>query len=143
MISDIKEYLYLTDSDSKSDNNRIINEELSSDLISEIIKNYPERKSWIIHNKLIPIKILEELATDDNDDVRFTIAMKKKCNRVTFEKLLKDKNYSVRLAVVRNKKLPIDLLEIIANDTNDEIQEDAKKILEMRNNHLSKQEINI
>ena len=138
MISNINEYLYLADSDSKSDNDRIINEELSSDLISEIIKNYPERKSWIIHNKLIPVKILEELATDDNDDVRFTIAMKKKCNRVTFEKLLRDKNYSVRLAVIRNKKLPIDLLEKISNDINDEIHEDAKKILEMRIGDVSK-----
>lgn len=132
MISNINEYLYLAASDIKSDNNRIINEELSSDLISELIKNYPERKSWLIHNKFIPAKILEELATDDNDDVRFTIALKKKCNRVTFEKLLKDKNYSVRLAVIRNKKLPIDLLEKISNDMNDEIHEDAKKILSMR-----------
>ena len=138
MISNINEYLYLADSDSKSDNDRIINEELSSDLISQIIKNYPERKSWIIHNKLIPVKILEELATDDNDDVRFIIAMKKKCNRVTFEKLLRDKNYSVRLAVIRNKKLPIDLLEKISNDINDEIHEDAKKILEMRIGDISK-----
>lgn len=128
MISNIKEYLYLAASDIKSDNNRIINEELSSDLISELIKNYPERKSWLIHNKFIPAIILEELATDDNDDVRFTIALKKKCNRVTFEKLLSDINYSVRLAVIRNKKLPIDLLENISNDMNDEIYEDAKKI---------------
>lgn len=138
MISNIKEYLYLAASDIKSDNNRIINEELSSDLISELIKNYPERKSWLIHNKFIPAIILEELATDDNDDVRFTIALKKKCNRVTFEKLLSDINYSVRLAVIRNKKLPIDLLENISNDMNDEIYEDAKKNLAMRIGDASK-----
>lgn len=138
MISHINEYLYLADSDNKTDNNRIINEELSSELISEIIKNYPERKSWLIHNKFIPVKILEELATDDNDDVRFTIALKKKCNRVTFEKLLSDINYSVRLAVIRNKKLPIDLLENISNDMNDEIYEDAKKNLAMRIGDASK-----
>lgn len=138
MISNINEYLYLAASDIKSDNNRIINEELSSDLISELIKNYPERKSWLIHNKFIPATILEEIATDDNDDVRFTIAIKKKCNRVTFEKLLSDINYSVRLAVIRNKKLPIDLLEKISNDMNDEIYEDAKKILAMRIGDASK-----
>lgn len=138
MISNIKEYLYLAASDIKSDNNRIINEELSSDLISELIKNYPERKSWLIHNNFIPAIILEELATDDNDDVRFTIALKKKCNRVTFEKLLSDINYSVRLAVIRNKKLPIDLLENISNDMNDEIYEDAKKNLAMRIGDASK-----
>lgn len=138
MIRNINEYLYLADSDNKSDNKRIINEELSSDLISELIKNYPERKSWLIHIKFIPAKILEELATDDNDDVRFTIALKKKCNRVTFEKLLSDINYSVRLAVIRNKKLPIDLLENISNDMNDEIYEDAKKNLAMRIGDASK-----
>lgn len=138
MISNTNEFLYLAESDNKSDNKRIINEELSSKLISEMIKKYPERKSWLIHNKFIPVKILEELATDDNDDVRFTIAMKKKCNRVTYEKLLKDKNYSVRLAVLRNKKLTIDLLEKISNDMNDEIHEDAKKILAMRIGDASK-----
>lgn len=138
MISNINEYLYLAASDNKSDNNRIINEELSSELISEMIKNYPQRKLWLIHNKFIPVKILQELATDDNDDVRFTIAMKKKCNRVTYEKLLRDKNYSVRLAVIRNKQLPIDLLEKISNDMNDEIHEDAKKILAMRIGDASK-----
>lgn len=127
MISNINEYLYLAESDNKSDNKRIINEELSSELISEMIKNYPQRKSWLIHNKFIPVKILQERATDDNDDVRFTIAMKKKCNRVTDENLLKDKNYSVRLAVIRNKQLPIDLLEKISNDMNDKIHEDANK----------------
>lgn len=38
MISNINEYLYLAESDNKTDNNRIINEELSSELILEIIK---------------------------------------------------------------------------------------------------------
>ena len=36
MISNINEYLYLADSDNKSDNKRIINEELSSELIQRL-----------------------------------------------------------------------------------------------------------
>lgn len=129
MICNIDEYLNLVNSEDKEDTNRTINEELSSELILEIIKNYPGKKSWLAHNKHLPVSVLRLLALDENDDVRFTIAMKKKCDRHIFEILMKDPNFSVRMAVVRNNKLPIDLLKLLAFDKENEISEEAKRII--------------
>ena len=45
MIDNIKEYIKLADSNNLEDNNRTKMEPLSSEVISEIIHNYPERKA--------------------------------------------------------------------------------------------------
>jgi len=77
MISNINEYLKLKNSENKEDYDRVIREELSPELISDILKNYPKEKSWLVHNKFIPIEILRILALDKDVDVRFSVAMKK------------------------------------------------------------------
>jgi hypothetical protein len=133
LISNIDEYIKLADNDNLEDNNRVKNEELSSSVIFEIIQNYPERKSWLVHNKHIPIEILKLLSKDEDIDVRFTIAMKKKCNRSIFEVLMNDSDFSVRMAIVRNNKLPIDLLEKMLNDSEPEISDEAMNMLKKRN----------
>jgi len=132
MISNIEEYLQLSNSDNKDDYDRIIKEELSEELISAILNNYPEKYSWLVHNKFVPIEVLRTLAMNSNVDVRFTVAMKKKCDRAIFEILMSDENFSVRMAVARNNKLPIDLLEILTFDKECEIAEEAKIILKKR-----------
>ena len=132
MIYNIEEYFRLKNSENKEDYDRVIREELSFELISDILENYPRTKSWLVHNKFIPIEVLRILATDKDVDVRFTVAMKKKCDRFVFETLMKDKVGSVRMAVVRNNKLPIDLLETLTFDNDNEIAEEAKLMLKRR-----------
>jgi len=132
MICTIEEYLSLANSKNTEDNKKTIHEELSLDVILTIIHEYPNRKSWLVHNKHIPLEILKKLSTDDDIDVRFTIAMKKKCNHEIFRTLLHDPDYSVRMAVVRNNKLPLDLLEKMRYDKETEISQEAIYALEMR-----------
>jgi hypothetical protein len=72
------------------------------------------------------------LATDEDDHVRFTVAMKKKCDRDTFKILMADSNFSVRMAIVRNNKFPIDLLEKMLDDEETEISSKAARILSDR-----------
>lgn len=129
MISDINEYLRLCESDCQEDNRRIVLEELSEEVIVHILKYYPCKYSWLIHNKSVPIKVLEELVEKENEDIRFTIAMKKKCNRYIFERLICDKSDSIRFAVVRNNKLPRDLLIKMTEDSNVEIAKEAQSRL--------------
>jgi hypothetical protein len=138
MIYSIEEYLELSNSDNKEDYDRVIREELSEELISNILKYYPEKHSWLAHNKFVSIEVLRILALDNNVDVRFTVAMKKKCDRSIFEILMKDEDFSVRMAVVRNNKLPIDLLKILISDKDSEIAEESKLILERRMPKFSK-----
>jgi len=132
MIRTVEEYLKLANSDNSEDNKRIKDEELSSDVILSVINNYPERKSWLVHNKHISIETLKMLSTDDSIDVRFTVAMKKKCDRDIFEILMADSDFSVRMAIVRNNKLPLDLLEKMTDDSEDEISKEATRILKER-----------
>lgn len=132
MISTINEYLKLKNSEDKRSYDRVISEELTPELISDILENYPEEKPWLVHNKFISIEILRILALDKDVDVRFTVAMKKKCDRFIFETLMKDKEFSVRMAVVRNNKLPVDLLETLTSDYDNEIAKEAKRMLKRR-----------
>ena len=133
MIDNIKEYINLADSNNLEDNNRTKMEQLSSEVISEIIHNYPERKAWLVHNKHIPIDVLRLLCTDSNSDVRFTVAMKNKNDRYIFETLMKDPDFSIRMAVVRNKKIPMDLLRRMADDKSDKIATEAMRVLKLMN----------
>jgi hypothetical protein len=132
VIYSIEEYLNLANSDNAEDNKRTVYEELSLGVISDVINKYPDRKPWLVHNKHIPVEVLIMLSTDDSADVRFTVAMKKKCDRSVFEILMKDADFSVRMAVVRNSKFPMDLLEIMKGDSEIEISEEATRILKER-----------
>jgi len=117
MIDNIKEYIKLADSNNLEDNNRTKMEQLSSEVISEIIHNYPERKAWLVHNKHIPTDVLRLLCTDSNSDVRFTVAMKNKNDRYIFETLMKE----------------MDLLRRMADDKSDKIATEAMRVLKLRN----------
>jgi len=132
MISNIEEYFRLKNSEDKEEYDRVVREELTSELISDILENYPKSKSWLVHNKFIPVEVLKILASDKDVDVRFTVAMKKKCDRSIFETLMKDEEFSVRMAVVRNNKLPIDLLEKLTFDRDNEIAKEAQLMLKRR-----------
>ena len=138
MISNIEEYIRLCDSDCRNDNRRTVTEELSQEVVSEILKNHPDRHAWLIHNKLIPANILEVLVENNDEDIRFTIAMKRCCNKLTFEKLVHDKSDSVKLVLVRNPKLPIDLLKKLISDKNKEISKKAKNEFLKRQSQTSR-----
>jgi len=133
VIDNIEEYLKLANSDDIEENKKTISSELSPDVISSIINKYPDRKSWLVRNKHIPLEILRTLSTDKCIDVRFTIAMKKKCDRGIFETLMNDTDFSIRMAVVRNNKLPLDLLEKMCCDDELEIADKATRIFLERN----------
>ena len=132
MINTIDEYLNLANSDNPIDNNKTKTEDLSLDVAMAIINDHPKRKSWLVHNKCISGEILQLLSVDEDVDVRFTVAMKKKCGRNIFKTLMNDSDFSVRLATIRNNKFPIDLLETMSNDNDIEISSEAKRILNER-----------
>ncbi len=65
-------------------------------------------------------------------NVRFAVAQKRKLSKNLFEKLARDSDESVRLAIACNKKTPIDILETLLFDDWTQIQEAVKKRLEER-----------
>ena len=90
-------------------------------------------KKWIVHNKKVPLEILKLLVNDSDDDIRFSIAMKRKIDESMFKKLSEDSNYSIRLAIARNAKVPINILRYLTNDIEPEIARVARQILSERN----------
>lgn len=49
---------------------------------------------------------------------------------------MNDPDFSIRMAVVRNKRIPIDLLKKMVNDKDDEISKEAMRILKLRDSAL-------
>lgn len=137
MIGTVQEYLRLADSDNVEEAAKTKTEELSSAVIFEILHHYPERKAWLVHNKHIPVEILRLLCTDENADVRFTVAMKNKNDRYIYETLMNDPDFSIRLAIIRNKKFPIDLLKKMTHDTDETITQEAMRILQLKDTERS------
>lgn len=73
-------------------------------------------KTWVIHNKTVPEKILRLLANDVDSSVRSRVADKRKCPKDVLLKLAIDPAESVRLRVAYNPKVTRDILEILVND---------------------------
>lgn len=129
MISSITEYFNCINSNLREEQKRVLYEVLSDEVIQNIITDYPDYKSWIIHNKHIPLEVIENLCNDPDPDVRFTIAMKRKCNINIFRTLKSDSDVSVRIAVVRNPNTPVEILHQMTDDLDEKVSEIAKKRL--------------
>jgi hypothetical protein len=83
---------------------------------SEVIKNYPAFKTWVIHNKTIQIEILEILSADKDPNVRSDVARKRKINDIIFNTLSVDPDENVRYALMCNTNLSVDKIKTIKVD---------------------------
>lgn len=61
MITSAEEFVTLRASRLKSEYDRSAMEEAPLAVWREVIKRYPDYVQWVIHNKTIPLEILEEL----------------------------------------------------------------------------------
>jgi hypothetical protein len=76
--------------------------------------------------------ILRMLADDQDDDVRFTVAMKRKAEPEILDTLSQDPCESVREHVAYNRKTPLWILERLADDPIGRIAEAARREIEER-----------
>lgn len=127
MIISAEEFVHLRESDDPSEYRRAAEEEATEIIWLDVIRKYPRMKSWVAHNKTVPLEILDVLSNDNDPEVRFSVAMKKKLSSEIFKRLAADKDYSVRLCIARNKKVPESVLEILSHDSEAEISDAATK----------------
>lgn len=132
MITSADEFYSLRKSNNPNDYARAANEDISFDTCFEIISKYPDMKKWVIHNKKVPLEILRLFLNDPDDDLRLTLAMKRKLDESIFSVLSEDENFSIRLAIVRNPKVPIHILQKLVDDKEEYIALEAKKKLSER-----------
>jgi len=61
VIESAEEFLRLRSSSAKSEYDRATYEETAIVVWLNVIRNYPEFREWVVHNKTVPLEILEYL----------------------------------------------------------------------------------
>ena len=125
MIKSAEEFVRLRESEIQEEQHRASNDSAELEIWYEVIRKYPEFKEWVIHNKTIPIEILELLAEDKDPRVRSEVARKRKINDKIFSTLSIDQDENVRYALIFNTKFSKDKakLKLIKVDDSAWLQE--------------------
>ena len=130
MIKSAEEFVTLRNSSVPEEYGRSAHEEADESVWLDVINKFPEMKCWVAHNKTIPISILRILADDPSSDVRYSVALKRKLDKATFNKLSRDADESVRQRLTFNKKIPRDLLVELSKDSSEFVREAALENLQ-------------
>lgn len=126
MINSAEEFVRLRRSERMDEYLKAAWDEAPSEVWLEVIKNYPNMREWVAHNKSIPVEIMEILANDVDERVRFNVATKNRLPEHLQLKLAKDSDCSVRKRIVYNKKATIQVLTLLLNDEDEDIRTLAK-----------------
>ncbi|PHX40754.1 hypothetical protein AO263_16260 [Pseudomonas sp. NZIPFR-PS5] len=92
----------------------------------DVIERFPDHRRWVAHNKTVPVEILEVLCEFDAS-TRWFVARKRKLYAALFERLSQDKDPDVRVAICANKKTPLEILERLLQDVNENVARVAAK----------------
>ncbi|WP_449602149.1 hypothetical protein [Paenibacillus sp. Marseille-Q9583] len=126
MINSAEEFVRLRLSDNMEEYLKAEWNEAPFEVWLQVIETYPEMREWVAHNKSIPIEIMEILADDADERVRFNVATKNRLPENLQMKLAKDLDSSVRKRIVYNKKATFRVLTILLNDDDEDIRVVAK-----------------
>jgi len=126
MIKTAEEFIALRSSSDPAEYNRAAHEEAPIAVWRDVISKYPDYKKWVIHNKKVPLEILEFLAKDMDPEIRADVASKRKISESIFSALSKDPDENVRYTLAHNPKLSLEKLLKISNEGSTEF----KKALE-------------
>lgn len=130
IISSASEFVRLRRSPVPSEYARAATEPAPIEVWYEVIRDYPEMKIWVAHNKTVPLEILGVLSTDSDAEVRLTVAMKRKCSPEIMERLASDVDFRVRMAIARNPRTPPHVLQRLLLDSHPLIASTVRARLE-------------
>jgi hypothetical protein len=116
MITSAAEFGRLRNSERPEEYKRAAHSEAPEAVWLEVVSCHPDMRSWVAHNKTVPLSILRLLATDQDPHVRGTVATKRKLDAEMFERLAQDVDESVRHRVANNAKAPRHVLEELSRD---------------------------
>lgn len=132
MIESAEEFVRLRTSSNPDDYRRAAHEEAPLQVWLEVIERFPEMRSWVAHNKAVPLEVLSVLSGDSEVDVRAAVADKRKLSVELFRRLAADPDDGVRTRVAYNRKTPVDLLRALVNDPADLVRDAARAALARR-----------
>ena len=137
MITSAEQFVALRESELKDEYDRAAMDEAPLAVWRDIISRYPEHRRWVVHNKSVPLEILEELSAGDAM-VRYFIASKRKLSPALFERLSRDESESVRTAIACNAKTPRAILERLLDDADQSVARAALYHWEQKGGKLRK-----
>lgn len=73
MIESADEFVRLRQSSVPEEYRRAASEEASVETWMDVIERYPEMRSWVAHNKTLPLQILEILRHDSDEQVQWVV----------------------------------------------------------------------
>jgi hypothetical protein len=129
MITSATEFIRLRTSEVQEEYQRAAHEAAPLEVWWELVRDYPERRFWVVHNKTVPLEILEAMSTDDDTAVRDMVARKRKAPFEILEHLAQDPDSGVRYAVACNTSTPPAILEKMLSDEWETVVERAKERL--------------
>lgn len=130
MIASAEEFVRLRLSDEPEEYGRSASDNANESVWMDVINNYPDMRSWVAHNKTVPLSILRILSTDSDSDVRIAVASKRKLDESLFETLALDIDESVRQSIAYNKKTPLKVLKLLSEDKEELVRNVALDRLE-------------
>ncbi|MGF9754534.1 hypothetical protein AAII07_04985 [Microvirga sp. 0TCS3.31] len=77
MIESAEEFVRLRTSTDPAEYRRAAHEEAAERTWIEVIERYPDMRSWVAHNKTVPLSILKILRHDADEQVRLTVTSKR------------------------------------------------------------------
>ena len=135
MIKSADEFIRLRTSEIKEEYDRSAHDNADISTWNEVIEKYQDYKEWVIHNKTVPIEILERLSLDNDPKIRSAIARKRKINDKIFLTLSVDNDENVRYALMCNTNLTVDRLKQIKTADSDWLVKQLnERIKEIENN---------
>lgn len=132
MIDSSEEFIRLRSSKDKEEYDRAAYDEAPLDVWWDIVTKHPDMRIWVVHNKTVPISILDALSHDSDPIVRRAVATKRKLSLEIFERLACDADPDVRHCLVWNAKVPSHILRGLLKDECDHVSSTARARLAER-----------
>jgi hypothetical protein len=126
MILSANEFVELRSSEDPDLYRRAAAEPAPMEVWLDVIARYPEYRRWVAHNKTIPDDIIRVLASDQDAEVRWTIAAKRRTPGDVLRVLGADPDASVRARVANNPKTPPALLRELCEDIDAAVRQAAR-----------------
>lgn len=130
MISSAEEFVSLRTSDVPELYRRAASEAATSaEVWLEVIRDYPDMRKWVAHNKTVPTEVLRALTGDPDPAVRWVVAAKRKLPEDVLVLLAGDSDEGVRERVARHRDTPREVLLLLAVDESHVVRETAELTL--------------
>ena len=126
MIVSAQEFVELRTSLRQEDYLRASTDCAALEVWVDVIREFPEMKVWVAHNKTVPLEVLRLLACDRDPQVRSAVAVKNKLPDDLMAQLGRDTEASVRQRVAYNKNAGVEILKELAEDESELVSTAAR-----------------